>query len=405
MRAWLSDWIASRPPTLFLIPSDPWNLTGSIGDAAMIAAVTEVCRTQAGLEVTVLTSTDAADQAAHRLGLRTVRVAWDSEQAFWPQVDRQIRKKHAKALLVLGADVLDGGYGSEMAKRMLRIADLAASRRIPTAILGFSFNSAPAEDLRPAWAKLHPDVVIQVRDQSSLQRFEAFSGRKGTLVADCAFLLKEKPGQASEAVRAWTDGKRQQGRHVLGINFHPQLFKKREDFPRLGRSFETVLRKLAAEDGTAFVVIPHDNREDSDKVALRAFAAGLDQTLRENVLFVGEDVGPDEIKAIVSHLDGTVTGRMHLAIATLGMGRPAVALTYQDKFEGLFDHFDLPSWLLVTPEAAGEPEVLLALIRRFRASLGALTSQVQAHLPAVQQAARRNLDALGWTAGDAARQP
>jgi colanic acid/amylovoran biosynthesis protein len=394
---WLSDWIANRrAPTLFLIPPDPWNLTGSTGDAAMITAVAQEIRTRMGLEVTVLTTANAADIAASRLGLKTLRVRWDKEAAFWVRLHRRIRRENATAVLIIGADVLDGCYDSEMPSRMLRIADLAASRKIPTAILGFSFNSKPKEDLHSAWSELHPDVVVQVRDEPSLKRLEVFSGRKGRLVADCAFLLREKAGPASERVRAWTSSQRQQGKRILGINFHPLLFKNKEDFHRLSHSFQHALGAMAARGETSFVVIPHDNREGSDKAVLQSFTANLGNTLRDHTLFVEEEVGPDEIKSIVSHLDGVITGRMHLAIASLGMGKPVLALTYQDKFEGLFGHFELPSWLLATPEAASNPADLLVLMDRFSASIGPLTNQVEALLPAVQLAARRNLEPLGF---------
>ena len=44
-------------------------------------------------------------------------------------------------------------------------------------------------------------------------------------------------------------------------------------------------------------------------------------------------------------VDLVLTGRMHLAIAALGMGTPPLCVAYMDKFEGLFHLFDIASRL------------------------------------------------------------
>jgi polysaccharide pyruvyl transferase WcaK-like protein len=363
----------------------------------MITAVVDEIR--AGpekLDIAVLTDNATADDAASHLGIRAIRIEWGNEKRFWALLHRRIQPKKVRAVIIVGADVLDGGYGPWIANRLLAVADLAASRKIPTTILGFSFKREPAVDLREIWSTLNPAVIVNVRDPQSMARFQAFSGREATLVADCAFMLKEKAGPISGMVKAWTGAKRKQGRRILGINFHPQLFGADDGgFARLTKAFERALRELAEQDNMSFVVLPHDNRPNSDRATLEAFSASLDEALREEVLFVGDEVGPAEIKAIAANLDGVVTGRMHLAIASLGVGTPVIALTYKDKFEGLFDHFDLPSWLLSTPEAASEPGDLTALIRRFGESLQPLRSQVESHLPDVRLAARRNIASLG----------
>ena len=47
------------------------------------------------------------------------------------------------------------------------------------------------------------------------------------------------------------------------------------------------------------------------------------------------------MKGLVGLVDFAVTGRMHLAIAALGMEVPVVALAYQGKFDGMMQRFDL----------------------------------------------------------------
>jgi polysaccharide pyruvyl transferase WcaK-like protein len=381
---------------VLIVPSDPWTLTGSIGDAAMLTAVIARMRSRReALEIRILTATDEADSAATQLGAVPWRVNWGSER-FLIAMEQAFTADRIEAVIVLGADVMDGGYNPDTTRRLLRLTDLAASRGIRSVILGFSFNRTPSPDLRADWAGLHPDVAINVRDRRSLERFEAFSDRQGTLVADCAFLLEPRPGPASAAVAAWASGQRQRGRRVLGLNFHPQLFKGDDvaAYGRLSDAFRRAIDALSEGHDLSFVVIPHDRRTGSDSAALEAFCANLPPVRQEQVLFMGEPIGPDEIKSLASHLDGVVTGRMHLAIAALGAGTPIAALTYQDKFEGLLDHFALPDWLLMTPEAASDPDELRARLLRFTDALDELAVQVRVRLPDVEQAASRNLASL-----------
>ncbi|HSW15180.1 MAG TPA: polysaccharide pyruvyl transferase family protein, partial [Solimonas sp.] len=105
------------------------------------------------------------------------------------------------------------------------------------------------------------------------------------------------------------------------------------------------------------------------------------------------------LKAVAGAMDGVVTGRMHLAIAALGQGRPVAGLTYQDKFQGLFRHFELPTDLLMPPSQVVEPDRLTDLLRRFHADLAELEATVRRRLPQVQELALANLRDLLPPAG------
>ena len=57
-----------------------------------------------------------------------------------------------------------------------------------------------------------------------------------------------------------------------------------------------------------------------------------------------------DVKGLCAHLDGVLTGRMHLAIAALGTGTPPLSVAYRGKFEGLMRHIGLDGGL-IAPEA------------------------------------------------------
>lgn len=93
-------------------------------------------------------------------------------------------------------------------------------------------------------------------------------------------------------------------------------------------------------------------------------------------------------------MDGVVTGRMHFAIACLGMAVPVAALTYQDKFQGLMKHVDLPQDLLLQPSDLADPDKLVSLMLRFHDDMATLRARVEARVPAVMAASALNVAPL-----------
>jgi len=49
----------------------------------------------------------------------------------------------ASSLSVVGADLMDGGYGYLGASTLARTAELASRRGVPSRVLGFSWNASP----------------------------------------------------------------------------------------------------------------------------------------------------------------------------------------------------------------------------------------------------------------------
>jgi polysaccharide pyruvyl transferase WcaK-like protein len=80
---------------------------------------------------------------------------------------------------------------------------------------------------------------------------------------------------------------------------------------------------------------------------------------------------------------------MHLSIAALGCGVPAMCCEYQDKVEGMLTHFGL-GHLVIRPDELGD---LQLLADRILASVGdrvLLKRQIEAALPRTLELARNN---------------
>lgn len=382
---------------LVILPADPHTLVGSKGDEAMMQAVVAcLAEKTSDLRVAIVTASPGADAAAEALGFEVLpiwREPWRLEGVL-----RAIQSFGPDTLMVVGADIMDGHYSSIMALRMLATADLASRMGIRSTILGFSFNASPSKHLKPLFNQLSSELVINIRDQISLQRFSLFCNARKHLVTDAAFMLI--PDNQSLRVREvvdWTQRRREAGDNVIAFNTHPLLIKPADasKLRALTDSAVHALRDLMQRTKLSVVLLSHDYRgNNGDDVCLKVLYQKLAPLFPARVLYPTEKKTASELKAIAGLMDGVVTGRMHLAIASLGMGVPVAAFTYQDKFQGLFDHFGLPDSLMLTPGDAMASAKLLEMMNDFMSHLGQLRTQVGHALPKVLEASKCNLKGL-----------
>lgn len=387
--------ITGKPKRLVIVPSDPWTLTGAKGDEAMIEAVVSQLRALTpDLKVAILTGSEVASQAARQLGFEPIQV-W--RQKLGTVVDA-VESFKADCLAVLGADCMDGYYSADMTLSLLALADMASRLGIRVTILGFSFNDQPAARLASAFNAVSERVSINVRDEVSLQRFNRFCSAKARLVTDSAFMLQ--PVVDSPAVRelsAWVQAHKAAGRLVLGFNVHPMLIKSPtpEQLNALIGNVTEALRGFMAESDVAIALISHDYRGSSgDDVCLKPIHGQLSPAFTSRIFYTEIACSAAELKGMAGLMDGVVTGRMHLAIASLGMGTPVAALTYQDKFQGLMQHLGLPQDLLLPPQQLSSPGPLGELLRRFVRDLEKHRATVAKRLIDVKQMSAANVSTL-----------
>jgi polysaccharide pyruvyl transferase WcaK-like protein len=376
------------PSRLFIIPADPRTPFGSRGDDAMMQSIVRTLRSRrADLSVWMSTVSDVVVDAAEPMQA----VPEASTLAGFVEA---IRRSRPDALVVIGADVMDGHYGPLFTARRLLAADLMAREGVPTVITGFSFNDEPHPLLARLFDVLDKRVAVHVRDPLSLRRFNAFSSRPATLVADVAFLLE--PDDASPRVGAiteWIAERRRAGERVFGLNLHPALGDNVSN--DLARAAAEAISSISSRERVAWLLLAHDfrtRRRCGDTLAeIERLARGR---LGVRLLRPTDELSARELKAIVAKLDGVVSGRMHLAIAALGQGTPVSCVTYQGKFEGLFEHFGLPSSLLTDPRQALRAGALEFLLHSFIESAGSHRQQVARHWPRVRRLAAMNLAPL-----------
>ena len=386
----------AQPDSALILP--PAAL-GSLGDEAMVSATIEQLRDYDGVTRIGLISYGTVkgwDQYGPVQGMPQLQ--HHSFRGYWKALFRcAVVASRYQRFYCLGADVLDGYYSERSTLQRLSLVAIAARTGADTAVLGFSFNPKPAPTAVAALRQLPPSVRLYARDPVSRDRLTAHLQRPVNLVADLAFLLQPDPSATATAqVLDWIKAQRQSGRIILGVNANYKLVQNLDvqDLDHLVQVYIQTLADLHRQNPQfSVVLIPHDFRsipgEANDIELARAILNALPADLRPHCIEMPTPCSAAAIKAVCGQLDLVISGRMHLAIACLGQGIPAACITYQGKFEGLFQHLELGG-MLIEPQRAVEPGHLVQFLLPLIEQRHGLRQHIQSRLPKIRQLAQAN---------------
>lgn len=316
-----------------------------------------------------------------------------------------VRKEHPKllsaiqssgAVFAIGADVIDGHYGMHAVEYELGILALAARAGRPAVLTGHSVSEHPHPEAIKMLAALSDRVSLNVRDPVSLARFEKFTGRQATLVADLAFLVVPDAESADvAAAKDWTARQRAQGRRILCLNINGLNAEKQSaglGFIAFWRQFLDAF--LTRNPDCSIMFLSHDIRPgSSDAAAHLQLIASLDPSVRAHAYDAPTPETAAAAKAIASLADLVLTGRMHLAIGALSQAVPTYCMAYVGKYEGLAAHLQIDD-LIIPADALGEPAAMAKWLGTRLPQLAPRRLHLEAVLPQVKEAARKNFLAV-----------
>ncbi len=382
------------PGEVLVIPSAD---NGSVGDQAMLDATVATLTGAHGRAVSIL----HLFAITARIPLRDRCCYLDADgMAARGRLGARLASLREEAVVTLGADVIDGVYGAAGELNRLRVLRQKIRQGKKAVVLGCSISETPAPEVIADLRRM-PELIVNLRDEISLTRFEAATGRPGRLVADVAFLLSPEITTApARDAEIWISGQRAAGRKVLAVNASGHTLEK---MGAQGVSAHAAALRRWLEGGAdrAAIFVPHDFRAApvGDVEAVGSIAADLSDDFAGRIHVLRAPFNAWDLKALMGRVDALLTGRMHLSIAALGMGTPALCVVYQGKYEGLMRHFRLDG-LLMDPEDVLRVETVTARLEALMADAPGLRARIEARLPDVLALARRNFD---WLGGGATR--
>lgn len=356
---------------------------GSLGDQAMVDAATCALTAMGRRVVIGLDDFETRFPAARPMGTGKLPVLAGL-------AGMALRARHAG---LIGADVLDGVYNIHIVFKRLRVLRMLHRFGVRTRIFGSSWSETPAEPviafLREArWLDLH------ARDPISQARMEAALDRPVTLVADLAFLLHpEIRAPEAQAAARWIAARRVAGATILGVNLAGLTLRDRPGHG-VGAAAGLISRWLEADAGRVVVLMPHDRRPGmvGDTEVLTGLHRALADRFADRMHLLPDTLDAWDLKALAGLVDLVLTGRMHLAIAAMGMGTPALCMVYQGKFEGLMAQFNVDSLTMTLDDLLTEKgcqQLHHVTGRRME-----LAAQLKARLPAVLDLSRKNFEGM-----------
>jgi polysaccharide pyruvyl transferase WcaK-like protein len=303
---------------ILVIPGAPRH-PGSCGDQGLNLATCRFLATQFGAKVSLLVANAQdpewryAKEAASLASMGPVRTS-DFDQC-----------------VVIGADVFDGSFGELPVQSMIEKVQLFDNAGKPVRLISLSVGERVAPSVLELWKLLPPHVPICVRDPVSYDRIRSLlPSHKILSTADVAFLCEiwQPAAYLERRILQFT-----RNGNVVCINGNLR------DDPRLA-NLMAVTERLIENSDAQFLFLSHDNRHESGDVrfidfAKRRFGDG------PRFMYLSK-VSYPVVKWVMRQVRLTITMRMHLAIAALDAGRPALFLEYHGKGRGLYAHFDLP---------------------------------------------------------------
>lgn len=379
---------SAKKKSALICPPAPWP--GGMGDDALISSLV------GRLMDNQFTPIDVIEQPKSNAWKETLHLDGSvnypaSSLLGWLKF--QWASKEYSHVFVVGADMIDGHYNVGTSKRMLKIADIAARSGKSSTITGCSFNTSAHPLIIKTINQLDKHVRLLARDPRSYSRLKKLTTHDVELVADLAFMLKPDGEKVPETLD-WISSQHNSDCIVLGVNLAPIVLgtRDKEVIDKCVNTFYKALsEQLEKNNNLAVLLMPHDVRSEIGDIDMceRLYTELFDKyNLR--VYIFNEDYKAGSIKAVASKLDACITCRMHLAIACLGSGVPVGAVTYQDKFEGLFDHFKVAP-PLIAGEDATNIEAVTRLINDILSKTAAMRVLIENNIKDVVNLSEMNI--------------
>lgn len=304
--------------------------------------------------------------------------------------------KNSDVEILLGGDDLSEYYGKlSIAFELGRLWYI--SRKIPLFLPGQTIGRFTS--YRKKWASFClKRTRIFTRDDPARDYCVNELGLKNVASSrDLAFLDLPFQNDENERSRIMSKYDLVPGKYVtvVGSGLTAHYTSQREDFIN---NFSEILNIASGnkEEGK-IVFLAHVLRpgHGEDRPVIKDVISALKARNLENVLrrlvVIKDELLPYEARLILGNGRWTVTGRMHAAISTFQMGKPAISLSYSEKYDGvLAKGMDLPE--LVVDAQGSEKWEGLKISREVGERIGLVESKYDEITERVEKGSARCRD-------------
>jgi colanic acid/amylovoran biosynthesis protein len=243
-----------------------------------------------------------------------------------------------KSLSVIGADVMDGHYNLRASINRLFLLRVVNSRNIETRVTGFSWSTNAETIATKLLRKISEGTQLYVRDPESAKRLRLAAVNSITEVSDLVF--HDQTVADFPIVEEWVLAS---VKPVVLVNISGLLPKDYQSTSAQIAQYTNIVKYLHSK-GYRILVLPHVFRKidgDLDVSDLLFSNACTSEDLIVRMPFT-----PSQERHFLRHVSFAITGRMHIAVMALSVGKPVIAIETMGKVKGLFDHFNLAGYCI-----------------------------------------------------------
>lgn len=334
----------------FLVfPSDSASL-GSFGDQAMMSSLLSHIYTSfpsAEIAYFSLWNNEYYNDYKAQYGYDIPLLKNSPEYSSCNLIERfKIQALNYDTLIVIGADILDGGCGIQQALAYYSVMMEAVAMGMRVIVTGFSFNKRNYPEIIDAVVKLsEAGAILNVRDECSFERLRDIGCKNLIQTADMAFLFDETKYQKSDfavSLKKRLEDLKANGKKVIGVHLTATKKDYKKFIPRVADALDNCKDDI-------ILLLPHDYRVYDQALSDEFMCNEVQIELEKrghNVINAYNLRNEADVKYIIDLCNVLLTSRMHIAIAAFSKGVPVVSFVYQNKFEGLYRFYNIDKNLM-----------------------------------------------------------
>lgn len=247
-------------------------------------------------------------------------------------------------LIVLGGDDLSETYkkGALLKGSVYK----SINKKCKVILAGQSFGPFFGST-RTMIRNFYKDISIITRDDNSFEFSKELGIKKLVKSRDLAMMPLPHQQEFAKIVEDYSDLHPNKYITMVPSGLWHKYTEDKEGYIDMWKQLIKNLTKRYPE--FKFVILGHvlGPAKSDDRFVIKEIEKSMSSTERENLIFITETIQPAEARQILGGSFMVITGRMHAAVSTFFMRKPAISLAYSEKYAGVIGRgLELPDLIV-----------------------------------------------------------
>lgn len=309
------------------------HINNTLNYGSMMMAITLIYRLNKSLDGIKIYVDCKSDKDLQRLKIET-----ESDNIY---VDKQAT---TDILIVLGGDDISEYYGIEYLESELnRLKNLSNQKKV--ILLGQTMGPFTGERVELSRVCLKK-TKIYTRDEKCFSYLKGLNYENIFKGRDLAFLDLPTQLKAKNILSKYDLNSNE----YVTIVPSGLLYKYTQNYSDYINEYVSIIKNILNNknlEGKKVVMLPHVAYLGDDRPIIQAIMNNLNDEKISRVIPIYDEMFPSQAREVLGNGLFTVTGRMHAAVSTFYMRKPAISLSYSVKYQGVIgEGLDMSSLII-----------------------------------------------------------